>query len=62
MQNMITGTVGSIACGVKFKSVLRCPCWKTQTRRPKEAEIESRLVSTALSGRITDPTSRKSTR
>ena len=61
MQNMITGSVGSIEPGVKPSRFERCPSWKIHTIAPNEAEIESRFITTAFSGRTIEPRSRKST-
>ena len=45
----------------KFSSPDRFPSWKIQTRAPKLAVIETRLMSTALTGRKTDPKVRNRT-
>src|SRR5438093_12704246 len=58
---MITGRVGSMGPGVKPSCAAKWPSWKIQTSAPNDAEIESRFMTTALSGRITDPRRRKST-
>src|SRR2546423_905910 len=61
MQNMITGKVGSIDDGVKLSQDDRCPSWKIQTSAPNDALIDRKFMSTALSGRTTEPSSRNST-
>ena len=58
MQKRRTGTLGSIEEGAKFNRRLRWPCWKIQTSAPKEAEIETTFMITALSGSTTEPTRR----
>src|SRR5258708_34357025 len=62
MQNVITGSVGSSDVGEKFSSDERCPSWKIQTIAPNEALVERKFISTALSGRRTEPRRRNSTR
>ena len=61
MQNMITGRVGSIEPGVNPSCAARWPSWKIQTIAPNDAEIERRFMTTALSGRTTDPSRRNNT-
>jgi hypothetical protein len=46
---------------VKWRMLLRLPSWKIQTRAPKLALIESRVMITALSGMATDPNRRNRT-
>jgi hypothetical protein len=46
--------------GVKFSHWDRLPSWNTQTRAPKVADRESRLVSTALRGISTLPSMKNS--
>ena len=53
---MMIGMVASTKPdGVKSKNSARLPHWKTKTRAPKEAEILSTVMMTALMGRITEP-------
>ena len=48
--------VGSIEPeAVKPSCCERCPSWKTHTSAPNDALIESRFMTTAFSGRTTDP-------
>src|ERR1700686_1321169 len=47
--------------GVKWRTLLRLPSWKIQTRAPKLALIESRVMITALSGIASDPNRRNRT-
>src|SRR5256885_16841892 len=58
---MITGSVGSIDAGVNPSCDAKWPSWKIQTMAPNDAEIDSRFMTTALSGRTTDPSRRNST-
>jgi len=60
MQNMITGRLGSIDCGVKFRTFERCPCWMIQTSAPNDALTESAFIATAFNGSTTDPSRKKS--
>src|SRR6478672_2462700 len=61
MQNMITGSVGSIEDGVKLSHDARWPSWKIHTSAPNDELIERKFMSTALSGSTTEPSSRNST-
>ncbi|WP_207232299.1 hypothetical protein [Micromonospora kangleipakensis] len=46
--------------GVKPSRSDRCPSWKIQTTTPNEAPMESRFISTGLTGSNTEPKARKS--
>ena len=60
MQNMITGRLGSIDCGVKLSTFARWPCWMIHTSAPNDALTDSTFMAMALSGSTTDPRSKKS--
>src|SRR6201988_3861141 len=56
MANIRIGVEATIAPDAsKSSRPDRCPCWKIQIRAPKLAVMLSRLMSTALIGRKTDP-------
>ena len=51
VQNMITGSVGSMPPdAVNPRTSARFPSWKSQTSAPNDALIESRFMTTALIG------------
>ncbi len=43
---------------VKPRTFERLPSWKIQTSAPKLAEIDRRVITTALAGMTTEPNSR----
>ena len=59
MLNMMIGLPAMVyPSGVKFRTPDRLPSWKIQTMAPKLAMIDSRVMITALTGRMTDPNRR----
>ena len=50
MQNIITGFVVSMGCGVKLRRSAPYPHWNTNTSIPNDADIDKIFITMALIG------------